>query len=126
MQDLTLDYIIYVMGVLIAVVLYTFASFYSTTGKVPHTIKAWLGVIGTGVLFATIEYIFKIPAYVSAHKFLSPAYIHLIWLVLAFFATNIFQIFVTKEVISFEVWAIGILMVFELGILFYIKHIKNH
>jgi uncharacterized protein (DUF486 family) len=125
MQDLTLDYIIYAMGVLIAVVLYTFASFYSTTGKhPPNNIKAWLGVIGTGVLFATIEYIFKIPAYISAHKFLSPAYIHLIWLVLAFFATNIFQIFVTKEEISLEIWIIGALMVIELGFLLYIRKHK--
>ena len=121
MKPTVKDYFIYIIGVLLAVVLYTFASFYSTVGDTPpNTPKAWLSVIGIGVLFATIEYMIKIPAYVSGHKLMDPAYIHLIWVVLAFFGTNLFQIFIMKKSVETKIWIIGFVIIIELALLKYI------
>ena len=112
MKPTVKDYFIYSIGVLIAAVLYTFASFYSTVGdKPPNSPKAWLSVIGIGVLFAAVEYMIKIPAYISGHKLMDPAYIHLIWVVLAFFGTK-FNCYMKEP--RTKIWLVGFLIIIEL------------
>ena len=115
------DYLIYGIGVILAAILYTFASFYSTVGdKPPNNPRAWLSVIGIGVLFAAVEYMIKIPAYISGHKLMDPAYIHLIWVILAFFGTNLFQLIVMKKPVETKIWIVGFLIIIELAVLKYI------
>ena len=114
------DILIFGIGIIIAAILYTFASFFSITqNKHPTNTNEWVKIIGVAILFAAVEYMFKIPAYMSGKKHLDPSTIHIIWLVLAFIATNLYQIFFMKKEVSMMTWIIGGLVTVQLVYLVY-------
>ena len=118
------DYLIYGIGVIISAILYTYASFYSsTTFPEPKNLKSWIVVIAIGVFFAAMEYVVKIPTYIIAHRFIEPSIITLIWFVVTFVFANLFQIFYLKQDVHIAVWIMG--AIFFAEILLLVRYLKS-
>lgn len=100
-------YFVFSTLIVIASVLYVLASYINF--KFPQSNLAIAVAIASG--FAVTEYCFKVPAYALVKETLKPAVIHVIWIVVAFFATNLYQRFVLGKKVSKRVWIIGVLMI---------------
>ena len=91
----------------IAAVLYVLASYMNIAHPQPNMTKA----VALASSIAALEYLFKVPAYNLVKTEFPPAIIHVIWIVVAFFATNLFQEFYMHKKVKTKVWMGGFIII---------------
>lgn len=104
-------YAIFSVLICVSAILCTLASFSNLKYTQPNIFLA----VAVASAFAVLEYSFKVPAYKMVRDDLSPAHLHIIWIVTTFVVTNLFQTVFLKKNVSFRHWVVAVIFSFSLA-----------